>query len=237
MPRRLSTPAIIAVALIIGAVGAGAQSTPRASGHWEGAIQVPGQELKIEVDLAPAGDQWEGTISIPAQTLTGFPLSSISVQADTVTFLMRNVPGEPTFKGTVSKDGKQLSGDFSQGGGTVPFSLTRTGDAKIERPAKSTPVSSELEGSWQGTLDAGGTMLRLVLRLANKPGGPAAGTLVSVDQGGVEVPVASIVQSGSRLVLVLPTIAGSYDGELKDGVLTGKWTQGANTWPLVFKKQ
>ena len=237
MPRRLSTPAIIVVALIIGADGVGAQSTPRASGHWEGAIQVPGQELKIEVDLAPAGDQWEGTINIPAQNLKGFPLSSISVQADTVTFLMRNVPGEPTFKGTVSKDGKQLSGDFSQGGGTVPFSLTRTGDAKIERPAKSTPVSSELEGSWQGTLDVGGTMLRLVLRLANKPGGPAAATLVSVDQGGVEVPVASIVQSGSRLVLVLPTIAGSYDGELKDGVLTGKWTQGSNTWPLVFKKQ
>ena len=237
MPRPLSTPAIIVVALIIGADGVEAQSTPRASGHWEGAIQVPGQELKIEVDLAPAGDQWEGTINIPAQNLKGFPLSSISVQADTVTFLMRNVPGEPTFKATMSKDGKQLSGDFSQGGGTVPFSLTRTGDAKIERPAKSTPVSSELEGSWQGTLDVGGTMLRLVLRLANKPGGPAAATLVSVDQGGVEVPVASIVQSGSRLVLVLPTIAGSYDGELKDGVLTGKWTQGSNTWPLVFKKQ
>jgi hypothetical protein len=233
----VSIPAIVVVALIVGAVGARAQSAPRASGHWEGAIQVPGQELKIEVDLAPAGEQWEGSISIPAQSLKGFPLSSIAVQADTVTFGMRNVPGEPTFKGTVSKDGKQLSGDFSQGGGTVPFSLTRAGDAKVERPAKSTPVTKELEGSWEGTLDVGGKTLRLLVKLANKPGGPAAGTLVSVDQGGAEVPIASVVQTGSRLTLALPTIAGSYDGELKDGVLTGKWTQGPNTMPLVFKKQ
>jgi hypothetical protein len=79
--------------------------------------------------------------------------------------------------------------------------------------------------------------LRLIVKLANKPGGPAARTLVSVDQGGVEVPIASIFQKGSRLMLALPTIAGSYDGELKDGVLTGKWTQGSNASPLVFKKQ
>jgi hypothetical protein len=237
MPRRLSTPVIIAVALIVGAVGARAQSSPRASGHWEGAIQIPGQELKVEVDLAPAGEQWEGSINIPAQSLKGFPLSSISVQADAVTFVMRGVPGEPTFKGTVSKDGKQLSGDFSQGGGTVPFSLTRSGDAKVERPAKSTPVTKELEGSWHGTLDVAGKTLRLVVKLANKPEGAAAGTMVSVDQGGVEIPIASIVQTGSRLTLALPTIAGSYDGELKGGVLTGKWTQGPNTWPLEFKKQ
>jgi hypothetical protein len=58
-----------------------------------------------------------------------------------------------------------------------------------------------------------------------------------IGKGGTEIPIASVVQTGSRLTLALPTISGSYDGELKDGVLTGKWTQGPNTRPLVFKKQ
>ena len=47
-----------------------AQATGGAAGHWEGAIQVPGQELAISVDLARNADAtWEGAIAIPAQNV------------------------------------------------------------------------------------------------------------------------------------------------------------------------
>jgi hypothetical protein len=214
------------------------QAVPAASGHWEGSIEIPGQPLKVEIDLAPTADKakWEGTITIPAQGLKGFPLAGIDVTADAVTFMMQNIPGGPRFTGTVAKDGKTLTGDFKQGDGTLPFSLTRTGDAKFERPAPSTPVTKEVEGSWEAALDINGTKLRLILKLANQPSGAASGTLISVDQNNAEVPIASVVQSGMHLTLTAPTIAGSFDGELKDGQLTGTWAQGPGKWPLTFTR-
>ena len=237
MTASMFTAALL-IAMLHAVPAAGiAQTVPGASGHWEGAIQVPGQELKFELDLAPAGDKWEGTITIPAQGLKGFPLAGVTVQGETVTFAMDYVPGNPQFAGTVSKDGKTMSGELKQGGGTVPFSVTRTGEAKIERPPASTPVIKEMEGTWEGALDVNGKALRLVLTLANQPGAAATGTLVSVDQGGAEVPIAVVVQSGTHLKLMIPTIVGTYEGDLKEGQLIGTWTQGPRSFPLVFKRK
>lgn len=228
--------AVVAVT-VIGWPGAViAQSAKGPSGHWEGAIDVPGQPLAMEVDLAPTGDTWEGTLNIPGQGLKGFPLSGVTVQGETVAFAMKGVPGDPQFSATLSKDGKTLSGELKQGGGSVPFSLTRTGDARIERPPASTPVTKEIEGSWEATLDADGTRFRLVVKLANQAGGAASGTLISVDQGGTEIPIGTVVQSGSHLRLVVPAVIGNYEGDLKDGQLTGTWTQGPRSWPLVFTR-
>src|SRR6185295_19889328 len=107
-----------------------AAPAPSPAGHWKGAIQIPGQELQVEVDLAPKGQgAWAGTISIAAQNMRAFPLSSIDAQGEAVTFAMKGVPGEPTFKGRLSAEGGSLSGDFMQGEARMPFQLKRTGDA------------------------------------------------------------------------------------------------------------
>ena len=80
-----------------------------------------------------------------------------------------------------------------------------------------------------------GPVLRLVLKLTNQPGG-ATGVLVSVDQGDAEIPVTSITQTGSQLKFTITTINAGYAGDLKDGQLTGTWSQGPGSWPLVFKR-
>ncbi len=235
MAKQLLGAAVWIVALA--ASGAAFAQTPTgASGHWEGAIQVPGQELKIEVDLAAVGEKWEGTITIPVQGLKSFPLAAVTVQGDAVSFAMKGVPGDPTFKGTLSKDAVALAGDFSQGGGSVPFSLARTGEAKIERPPASTAITTDLEGAWEGALDVDGKTLRLVLKLSNGSDGVGTGMLVSVDQGGAEVPIAAVVQTGAHLKLLVPVVVGTYDGDLEGAQLKGTWTQGPRTWPLVFTR-
>ena len=124
-----------------------AQPAATPSGHWEGAIQLPGQELQIQIDLAPKGDTWEGTIAIPLQGVKNMPLAAISVKGDSVNFAL-SAPGQPQFAGTLSKDAKSLSGQFSQGGGTVPFSVTRwisarqrsTGTTVLSGTAGSAPI-------------------------------------------------------------------------------------------------
>lgn len=98
------------------------------------------------------------------------------------------------------------------------------------------PIAKGLEGSWEGAIDASGTTLRLIVKLSNGADGLATGTLVSVDQGGREAPIAAVVQTGSRIRLVIPAIRGTYDGELKNGELIGTWSQAKGSLPLTFKR-
>ena len=235
MPLR--TFMISALLIAATAVRAGADDpAPNAEGHWAGSIQVPGQALAIEVDLAQkAADSWQGTITIPAQNVKSLPLSAIVVRDDTVSFVMKGVPGDPTFKGKVTNAPRTIAGEFTQAGATLPFSVTWKGPAKIEAPPKGTRIGTEFVGTWQGTLDANGTTLRLMVRLAN--GDEAAtGMLVSLDQGSVEIPITRVLQDGARLDLLVSTIGASYQGELKEGQIAGTWTQGQAALPLILKR-
>ena len=236
MARHLMRAAAVLTVMVTSAGVPSAQSTTGPGGHWEGAIKVPGQELNIAIDLKDDGKKWQGAIEIPSQNLKGFPLADVTVEGDTVTFGMKGIPGNPSFKGTLSKDGKTLSGDFTQGGGTMPFSLTRTGEARFEPLPKSTALSADLQGSWEGTLDVPGTPLRLMFKLSNGADGTGTGTIVSLDQGGAEIPFTSVTQTGTHVTLLASAIGGKYEGDLKDGQLTGTWTQGPGNFPLVLKR-
>jgi hypothetical protein len=52
----------------------------------------------------------------------------------------------------------------------------------------------------------------------------------------VEIPISTITQESARLKLILSTISGAFDGELKGGELAGTWTQGPISRLLVFKR-
>jgi hypothetical protein len=213
-----------------------AQTTAGASGHWRGSIEIPNQDLAIEVDLAQnAKGEWVGSIGIPPQGLKGFPLSGIVVQGNSVTFGMKGAPGEPTFDGKLSADGKAISGGFTQGGSALTFSLKRTGDAIVETPPKSTAIAKEMAGLWEGALESNGNTLRLKVNLSNQPDGTATGNLISVDQG-LDMPITTITQKGSNLKFELKPIGGSYDGDLTNGALVGHWMQRGATTPLTFKR-
>jgi hypothetical protein len=215
-----------------------AQAAPDASGHWEGAVKVPGHEINIQVDVTKtAAGEMQGIFT--GENINGFPLSDLGVERDAVRFRLR-VDGGGSFSGTISADGKTISGDFTANNGafTIPFSLTRTGDARIEPPAKSAAVSKQLEGSWNATLEANGVEMRIVLKLTNQPDGSSTGTLANLDQGGVEIPIASISQQAANVTLEVKVVSGSYSGAVNaDGTeLAGTWTQGAFTAPLNFHR-
>ncbi len=180
------------------------------SGHWEGSLTMPFGELRFELDLAPdAQGKWSGTLGVPDQKLKGFPLSSVTIDGTTVTFAARGGQGG-TFRGTLSADGRSMAGMASSPEGEAPFTLERTGAANLVAPPKSAKISRELEGTWQGTLDVRGGM-RVILRTANQPDGTSSGTLVSVDEGNLEIPVA-IVEKGSDVQLSSPMTGSSYAG-------------------------
>lgn len=109
-------------------------ATPEATiaGHWEGTIAIPQMEINVLVDLTQDSEgAWTGTIDIPAQGATGLPLENISFDGAAAVFAIVGPPGKPTFTGTLSADGGRIEGDFAQSGMTFPFSLVRTGEARV----------------------------------------------------------------------------------------------------------
>jgi hypothetical protein len=207
-----------------------------ARGHWTGTVEAPGQPLGMEVDLDKKAAGWIGSISIPAQNVTGLPLDGINIADRKCTFRIKGGPGDPTFTGTLSENGKTMSGDFTQGPGTFPFKFTRSGEPKVESEKLSAPVAKEFLGRWEGALETG-QPLRLILEMSNNDKGSQA-VLTSVDQGGVKIPASAINQKGTRLDLDVKMIGGRYQAEInKDGTeLTGTWSQGGNDLPLKMKK-
>jgi hypothetical protein len=225
----------IAVVALSGGMASG-QSTSGPAGHWEGTISVQSKELKVSIDLVSrTPDRWEGAAAFPEMNATELVLAPITVQGESVTFTVKGAPGDPTFTGTLSKDGKTLAGDFTQGPAAGTFMLTLKGEAKLEPAPKNAAVGKDVEGTWEGALDVGGKTLRLTLKLANEAGG-STGMLISVDQGGTEIPLKVIEQVGTQLKFTVPAVGGSYQGDLKEGQLVGSWTQGPGTLPLTFKR-
>jgi hypothetical protein len=130
-----------------------------------------------------------------------------------------------------------MSGEATLGGYLLPFSLTRTGSARIAAPAPSAPIGTELEGTWSGTLVANGTPMRLVLTTKNQPNGTATARLTSLDEGELEVPLA-IAQKESNVTWVGTVIVSSFAGTLNPErtELAGTFTQGVFEAPLTFRR-
>jgi hypothetical protein len=227
---------ILLGALLLSTISAQPASDP--SGHWEGSIQSSIGQLNFEIDLARnRTGEFTGAVNQPLEHLTGLPLANIVVDGKSVRFQVKGTPGERAFKGTISDDGKSISGDYSQGGYTIPFSVTRTGDARFEAAVKNPPISSEFEGVWNGTLAANGKQLRAILTLANQPDGIASGSFVTVDDG-LEIPIATITQNASSLTLDLKAVGASYSGTLNPDAteMAGTYTQGSHVLPLTFRR-
>jgi hypothetical protein len=216
-----------------GASGARAQSAIDPSGHWEGSVQVPGNSLPFAIDLGK-DDKGQLIGTLTAADVKGLPLTKISMSGRSLTLQANS---EQPFSGELSADGRTIAGSVILSGYSLPLELTRTGDAHIDPPPTSAPISRELEGTWEGTLQAGRGPLRLVLTMANEANGRATGRLVSVDEGGLLVPVV-ITQNGSSVSYTSTAVPSSWAGVLSaDGKeLTGTFTQGPASLALTFRR-
>lgn len=119
---------------------AAAELPAAAFGFWEGAINLPGMELKIRLELsrddkgAPVAK-----VDIPQQGALGLSTTDLVAGADgNISFQLAGVPGDPTFSGALGADG-QWSGRFTQRGQSFPFSLSRGEKKALLRPQTPQP--------------------------------------------------------------------------------------------------
>src|SRR5689334_24996212 len=107
-------PALIFAAFLV------CRASEPAAARWEGAVQIPGRELRIVIDLAQdSGGQWIGSAIVPGFGVKGAPLSDIAVKDSQVSFSVKGALGGPKFTGHLSAAGV-LTGDYEQAGNTAP---------------------------------------------------------------------------------------------------------------------
>jgi pimeloyl-ACP methyl ester carboxylesterase len=102
-------------------------------------------------------------------------------------------------------------------------------------PAAQSAGNSAITGEWQGTV----AKLRLIVKIEQSPDAALKGTLISLDQGNVSIPIDTVsFAQGGDLRLDLKSIGAAYDGKLSaDGAeISGTWQQGGGSVPLVFHR-
>jgi pimeloyl-ACP methyl ester carboxylesterase len=113
-------------------------------------------------------------------------------------------------------------------------------DPDAPPPAKAAVVDiAPAIGTYLGTLQAGPARLRLVFRIERARGERGTGTMDSLDQGAMGIPVESIVLRADRsLVMRCRAVQGEFEGTLNAEAteIDGTWRQGGQELPLLLTR-
>ena len=184
-----------ATLLVTGGVRLQADQPPDVSGHWKGTIDIPNQPADFELDIARnAAGELYGTAKGGADKVT-VPLARIALEGRTLTFYARS---DQPMRAELLESGASATGTAILSGYNLPFSMGRTGEAKIDPEPTSPAVSKALEGTWKGTLTGSTASYHFVVTIMNRSDGRATATSISVDEGGMRLPL-TITQDGANV--------------------------------------
>lgn len=111
------------------------------------------------------------------------------------------------------------------------FLLGLSGQLICQTPEKG------FDGSWQGTLEAGGAKLRVALAVTRSDTGSYTGTFDSLDQG-ASLPIDTITVDNDAVRFEMKSVAAAYEGVMNKErtEVAGTFTQSGQSFPLTFKR-
>jgi hypothetical protein len=232
---------LIALLACLPMIASGAAPPP--DGRWEGRVDIPGSELPVVVDLAPAATGgWAGSIVIPGLGVKGAPLTDIVVNGDDVSFELGKVLGTPGhaptgFKGRLAGSDR-MTGEMQQAGNSARFALVKVGPSQVESSPRSTPVSRDLEARWSGEYELGGYPRHVTITLENRSGDGATAKFVIVGKATNDLPVDLVIQQGNVLRVESQTTQVFYEGRVGSdaGEIRGTIEVGPVELPLVLRR-
>jgi len=238
--------ALLAATLLSATLTLGAPSTTNVIGNWLGTLDTGTARLRL---LFKITQDYSGVLTAKLDSLDqgarDIPVNTITLKDSTVRLEVKAVQG--AYEGTVDEAGKKITGAWQQSGRSLPLTLERREGAietaapenlSPEQLAASKKAAQKLAGLWNGTLQAGGTGLRLKVRITKAPTGAATGTIESVDQGAKDIPLSGITCKDGAVHFEARGIGAFYDATLSPAgvILTGQWHQSGQSMPLELKK-
>jgi pimeloyl-ACP methyl ester carboxylesterase len=125
----------------------GAETLPHHSieGFWQGTLDTGAIPLRLvfKIHMKPNGTL-TGTLDSIDQGAKDIPISGVSLKGSAVSFEVKVVSG--IYEGKLAEGGAQISGEWKQGGASVPLTLTRAGKLPVlRRPQEPKKPYSYLE--------------------------------------------------------------------------------------------
>jgi hypothetical protein len=97
--------------------------------------------------------------------------------------------------------------------------------------------SGSLEGKWEGALGVAPNRLRIVLNISKASDGLYIGRLISLDQGGIPIPMENVRLTGDAVHFDVKAVNGVFEGKLSEPTkIEGKWSQGGPVQSLEFTR-
>ena len=214
-------------------------------GYWKGTLKAGNTPLRVILKIAERAD---GTFRVagdsPDQGGKDIEATAITYHRPTVKVEFGGIGGY--YEGTLDDSDRVITGNWMQGDKPLPLILER---AKPETAAAIDPAieaqkdysytgPNDLPGHWQGTLDVkqSGVKLRLAVNIAKMPDGKFSASMISLDQGGAEIPASTVQYFPPNARLEWVAIGGSFNGKLDNGKISGVWRQGGGALPLVLER-
>jgi fermentation-respiration switch protein FrsA (DUF1100 family) len=102
------------------------------AGDWNGLLTVQGMKFRLVFHITQNADNYTATMDSPDQGAKGIPMTG--VRYDGKTLILEQSAAKITFTGTFADE--KITGNFTQGGLTLPMELTRETMAKPEGPRR-----------------------------------------------------------------------------------------------------
>lgn len=125
--RKTGALLIMGILLAVG-ISPALQNVDPFVGDWTGMISIPEAEIDIACHFKMDADgELTGTMDSPSQGAFDLMLMDVEIKDGKISFGIDdpNVPGDPRFSGVLDEAGTSISGDFSQGGSSGTFELTK----------------------------------------------------------------------------------------------------------------
>jgi len=236
-------PPLVTIVGLLALAASQANAAQPLEGRWVGEVDIPGRELPLIVDLAPAvGGRWVGSLVIPGLGIKGAPLADLVVTETDVSFGLGSVLASPSqgpavFKVRVQSAGR-MAGEMRQAGNVAPVALTRQGPGQVEVPPRSTSVAPELATQWSGEFELGGYPRQMTLTLENRDAGGAQAKLVIVGKRTSDIPVDLVIQDGTLVRLESSATQIVFEGRVRQEAreIAGTMELGPLEIPLVLRR-
>jgi hypothetical protein len=104
----------------------GAVAPKELEGRWTGTLEVNAQtsfRLALRVEKPKTGAGWTAVIDSLDQNVNGIPVTAIALQGDQLTFENKSIAAK--FVGKVDQKKGEITGDWTQPGGTWPLTLKK----------------------------------------------------------------------------------------------------------------
>ncbi|MBS1812975.1 MAG: hypothetical protein JST84_32715 [Acidobacteria bacterium] len=224
----------IVYCLLVCLLGTTAARAQAVEGDWEGTLKAGAAEFRLAVHIKKnEKGGLQATLDSVDQGAMGIPLSSISLSEGALKFTLDSIGA--SYEGKLDANRNVIGGNWSQGGASLPLEFTRPKPRAETKPR--TPKPSDIDGNWEGALNAGGQTLRIALHITNFEDGVSA-KFDSLDQNLKNIPVTTVQRDGTKLKFELRQFAATFEGtidkELK--TITGEWSQGGGSLPLILKR-